>query len=261
MTDPRSIGAADLATGWLKTVMAVHALPGHEAVHVTTRIADPRSQDEGIRVAVDRLLEGYSLPSVERVANTLFPQAAAARLPEPSELARHYRDKLYPRIRRFPKNTHGTYFGRLVEVRGETEDQLSTLVRKLREASSGTAMKSRYELAVYDHARDGRKRLGFPCLSFASFHLAGGCLHASAVYRNHYLIERAYGNYLGLARLQAYVARAADLDVGELLVTAGHAEVERCSRAEMTALANLAASKIQPDTGTAPGQVRNGGEG
>ena len=47
-----------------------------------------------------------------------------------------------------------------------------------------------------------------------------------AVYRNEYLVGRAYGNFLGLAELQAYMARAAGLEVGELLMTIGHAEVE-----------------------------------
>jgi thymidylate synthase len=47
-----------------------------------------------------------------------------------------------------------------------------------------------------------------------------------AIYRNESLLSRAYGNYLGLAALLHYVAKVVGLEVGELLVTAGHVELE-----------------------------------
>jgi thymidylate synthase len=75
-------------------------------------------------------------------------------------------------------------------------------------------------------AKDDRRRMGFPCLSLASFHLDGDTLHLAAHYRNQNVIERAYGNYLGLGRLHAYVARCCGLDLGELLVVSGHIELE-----------------------------------
>ena len=46
-------------------------------------------------------------------------------------------------------------------------------------------------------------------------------------YRNQYLIERGYGNYLGLAQLQCYVARSVGLDPGELMILASHAILDR----------------------------------
>ena len=56
--------------------------------------------------------------------------------------------------------------------------------------------------------------------------LGQGHLHQQAVYRNEYLVGRAYGNYLGLAQLQVYIASACGADVGELLVTVGHVELD-----------------------------------
>jgi thymidylate synthase len=69
--------------------------------------------------------------------------------------------------------------------------------------------------------------MGFPCLSLASFHLDVDTVHLAAHYRNQSVIERAYGNYLGLGRLHAYVAKSCGLHVGELLVVSGHIELER----------------------------------
>jgi len=68
--------------------------------------------------------------------------------------------------------------------------------------------------------------MSFPCLAHASVHLHEGKLHMQAIYRNEYLLARGYGNFLGLAELQQYIAAAVDLPVGELLMTIGHAELD-----------------------------------
>jgi thymidylate synthase len=68
--------------------------------------------------------------------------------------------------------------------------------------------------------------MSFPCLAHVSFHLHKGRLHMQAVYRNESLVARAYGNYLGLAQLQAYVSAAAGVQPGELLMTVNHVELD-----------------------------------
>jgi hypothetical protein len=44
--------------------------------------------------------------------------------------------------------------------------------------------------------------------------------------RYEYLIERGYGNYLGLSQLQCYVAEQVGLSVGQLTVVAVRAQVD-----------------------------------
>ncbi len=226
MSDPRAITAPNISEAWLSTVRAVASTTTHQAVHVTTRIAQGH-ENPAIRAACDQLLTSNRKPPAERVANTLFPKGAAARHPKPEDLAAHYREVLFPRIKRFPKNNSGTYFGRLVERIGDEDDQLTAITKKLRSAAgAGQTYGSRYELNIYDHHRDQNRTRGFPCLSFVSLHLKAGQLHACAHYRNHRLIERAYGNYLGVMRLQTYLASAVDVRPGELLIVAGHAEID-----------------------------------
>ena len=83
--------------------------------------------------------------------------------------------------------------------------------------------------------------LGFPCLSHCSFQLdRSGTLHAMAHYRSQLMVERAYGNYLGLGRLLSYIAAQAGLDTGELTVTAGYARLD-CRRRLSALLADSAA--------------------
>lgn len=164
------------------------------------------------------------------------------------------------------KNKYGTYFGRMVSYPGPDGgfvDQLNGTIDKLRTEHEGKGKaSSRYEVAFQtgkdiDRAlastdsderaacegegggseggavlaynpltKDDRRRMGFPCLSLASFHLDGDSIHLAAHYRNQSVVERAYGNYLGLGRLQAYVATACGLAVGELMVVSGHIELE-----------------------------------
>jgi hypothetical protein len=82
----------------------------------------------------------------------------------------------------------------------------------------------------------------FPCLSYCSFQLdAEGRVHAVAYYRSQFMVQRAYGNYLGLGRLLHYVAEQAGLRTGELTVVAGQAQIEVARR-------KTAQVASQPDT-------------
>jgi thymidylate synthase len=242
MSDPRSILAEDISTGWLRAVSFLVDEPDMKAVHLLVRILDPAAEDLAVREAVQALIntrnsgrsESKQMPDIETTRNTIFPASWAARNPEPADLAAHYRER-YTKdgLRSFPENRKGTYFGRIVaypltdsDVLEESLDQLSETVRKLRvELGTGQAKSSRYELNIYCARRD-RGAMSFPCLAHASFHHHDGKLHMQAIYRNEYLLGRGYGNFLGLAELQRYIATAVGLPVGELLMTIGHAELD-----------------------------------
>jgi thymidylate synthase len=240
--DPRSILAPDLSSGWLGAVSVLVDQPDKKAVHLLVRIVDPTSENLAVREAVQALIntrnkgrsESKRMPDIETTRNTIFPASWAARHPEPADLAAHYRER-YTKdgLRGFPGNGDGTYFGRIVsyprsdaDVVEESSDQLSETVRKLRvELNTGQAKTSRYEINIYCERLD-RGAMSFPCLAHASVHLHEGKLQMQAIYRNEYLLARGYGNFLGLAELQQYIAAAVDLPVGELLMTIGHAELD-----------------------------------
>ena len=241
-TDPRSILAPDLSSGWLGAVGFLVNQPDKKAVHLLVRILDPAAEDIAVREAVQALIDSRNkgrkaskrMPDIETTRNTIFPASWAARIPEPAELALHYRER-YTKdgLRGFPGNREGTYFGRIVsypqsdaDVVDESSDQLGETVRKLRvELETGQPKSSRYEINIYCERLD-RSPMSFPCLAHASVHLHQGELHMQAIYRNEYLLERGYGNFLGLAELQRYMADAVSVPVGELLMTIGHAELD-----------------------------------
>jgi hypothetical protein len=232
------IHAETISDAWVEAVASLLATPSHAAVHFGVRIARPAEPETAeVRAAADRLLARGRLQEITSVRSTIFPVSWADRFPEPEELAQHYREH-YATIRRFQKNRTGTYFGRLVAYpvdgadEGATFDQLGDLVKKLRAETSvahgrrrSRRLSSRYEVSIWKPG-DLPTGMGFPCLAHLSFTMVEGALHLLAQYRNQYVIERAYGNYLGLAGLQAYIARSVGLASGELMILASHASLD-----------------------------------
>jgi hypothetical protein len=236
----RLVEAANLSAAWVMAIDLVRPLPKHSAMHVVVRIADPTREVSEIRALADQLLARGEVQPIDTVRNTIFPRAWAERYAEPSELAAYYREQ-YPTIRRISrKNRRGTYFGRMVAYPyGDASvDQLSDRVAKLRTQKSGGHKSSMYEMNIWKPG-DLPQGMGFPCMAFLSFHLDEDRLYLTAHYRNQFLTERAYGNYLGLAQLQCYVADAVCLTPAELMIVAGHATVDTPGNANMTAIKAL----------------------
>jgi thymidylate synthase len=233
----RYIVAANLSVAWLDAVTLLRSTSSRKVVHLIIRILDPLTEDQRIRAKADQLIHDWNgshtqeMPDIETTRNTIFPLAFAKRTHGPEELADYYR-KRYSKegLLGFRNNERGTYFGRLVAYpRADSvgaADQLTETVRKLRQELSGGAPKSsRYEINIFNERLD-RSPMSFPCLAHLSLHVHEEQLHLQAIYRNESLVARAYGNFLGLAQLQCYLARAVNLSAGELLVTSGHVELE-----------------------------------
>jgi len=233
------VTGANLSDAWLSALRTVRDSPGGDLFHLVTRIERPLPEDLAIRAAADHLLSSLGHDSVHTVANTIFPSSLAATCANADELSARYR-AMYGRVRVLERsNDGGTYFGRIVAypARAENHDQLATVIGKIQRENAGRAPKSaRYEISVYTPGTDN-SIMGFPCLSSCSFQLDRGRLHLVAHYRSQYLVQRGYGNYLGLARLQEYIAAQAGVLSGEMTVVAGHARADAAKYkiAEVTA--------------------------
>ena len=256
---------ATVSQAWLNAVQAVDSAPDRRLFHLVTRIGDPVTEEPRIRAAADALLRDLDLAPVDTVANTIFPVQLAATSAGPGELVQRYR-KMYPTLRRLHKsNRKGTYFGRIVAhpAAGGVRDQLADLIERLNTELRTPGPKSaRYEMnisgpgeltsptdarpslecsdggPVHVYAADkDTSPMGFPCLSFCSFQLDGGTLHMVAQYRYQYLIERGYGNYLGLGQLLGYVCANVGLQPGQLMIIAGVAAVDSAARYRIARLA------------------------
>jgi hypothetical protein len=123
------------------------------------------------------------------------------------------------------KNKHGLYFARLIGygINHKTGDAEAYLDGKLQQggnqleyiinACKPKAQRMALQASIYDPVRDQTEaRRPFPCLQHIAFvpDFARGTLTLNAFYALQLLFIKAYGNWLGLFRLGAFVASQTD---------------------------------------------------
>lgn len=215
----------NLSMGWLRAIAFLLDQPGGSTINLLVDLEHPLDEDGRIRTTLDELLTRRKLQPVDTVANTIFPEYLYNSKQPIERLFQRY-ERIMPRLRR-SGNPKGTYFWRLTHWVGRdgVVNQLQEVIERLRSENRGRKLPAVYELVVYSPGVD-RRPIGFPCLSYVSLKLLTGSIHMTAVYRSHYFIERAYGNYLGLARLQQFIARSSGLHVGSLSVLSTKAALD-----------------------------------
>jgi thymidylate synthase len=234
-----SICALTLTDAWMDDLEYLHYQG--EQLNLVTTISepDPDQVEEGIVGELDALLLRKGKQRVETVANTIFPSAYLRGSASRQEFYERYLLRL-PRLRKQKGNRQGTYFGRLIEYpasvdvrRGETMNQLERIIQKLQtQLGSRGPKRFAYQAQIFVPGRDDASTMGFPCLSFVSFQLDRDRLSLTAAYRNQYYFGRALGNFIGLARLQQFVAQEVGLAPGSLTIHACHAEIDALNQRE-----------------------------
>ena len=251
-----TVNAPDLSHAWIAAMEQLFITSG-KAVNLIVSFQECETETVAIRNLVDHFLHEQHIPPINEVANTIFPQSLY--LPHLGDEAREhlytqYRMAYEGVIHRYRGNGRGTYFYRLINwMNGQSTksaiNQLEYLVRKLRtelrRQQSPGPKSSMYELGlsetngipaephlfsedlrIQDPARDHSIQMGFPCLSHISLTFADDRLHMTALYRNQTFVTKAYGNYLGLARLLRFICLEAGCLPGEITCIASHADGE-----------------------------------
>jgi hypothetical protein len=209
-----------------------------------------------IEHTVDDFLRQKDAQPSHTVAETIFPAAEYRR--GGMEAVYEYPRTIYPLIKSLAANSWGTYALRLNEracADGTTIKPLELVIKKLkRQLGTGAAKRAAYELdlgleplelKLYFAGDDNNRALGGQCLNHISLKLGENKeLYMTAVYRYQYFVQKALGNLLGLARLQAAIAREVGIPVGPLVCHATMAILEdrqlessaKWSRDEVSAL-------------------------
>lgn len=245
------ISEKNLSWAWLRAMDHLLGVGG-TATNFCVAFSD-YSEEQPIREALDDFIAAHraegrtkgEMYPVSTVANTIFP-VALYRWESPGAESRQRLYELHAREMRMQRRMRvkDSYFDRLVSWPSSDEplNQLEALVFKLtREIKTRNPKSSIYEVGIehpeFDVVTSGgdvrvqspehdNSLMGFPCLSHLSFTLVGGELHLTATYRNQYFVARAYGNYVGLARLVKFVAGESGCNPGEILCVATHADAQ-----------------------------------
>jgi len=206
-----------------------------------------RQTESDVRDALDAVLAEMDYWDVETVAFTIFPErywelAGGDRV----KLFAIYRDA-FPRIQAMnPRNNRrGLYFERLTMYgRGPCGgNQLEWIIS---EHNARTRVRrSKLQATTFDPGRDHvpDAQLGFPCLQHVSFVTTRVGLVVNAFYATQQVFDKAYGNYLGLAQLGAFMAHEMGISLVRLNVNVGVAKLERVTKTDIRLAALIRATR------------------
>jgi hypothetical protein len=160
-----------------------------------------------VRAALDKLLVVAKHQTVETVSNTIFPFSMWNPNVGRSQLFARY-ERIRSRVlTSSPENSHGVYFARMVAGGAAANpNQLEFVIGEYLKRKG--VRRSILQVATFDPAKDhsAAAMRGFPCLQHVTFAPTSNGLNVNAFYATQYMVERAYGNYLGLCRLGQFVA-------------------------------------------------------
>ena len=260
---------ASLSEAWLLALEHTVASPGGRMAHLMMTVTQPGLEIRCIRQGIDRQLERIGEQRVDTVAETIFPRPLYSdpnhdwhpelplnQLQEIEQAAEDLYDRYLvslPLLRTVGANSIGTYFSRMISWPGKEPggfnqlDRVIGRLRRVRERNLATENKMDVDLSadclecstVLEGAQigaaDDKRIMGFPCLVHLDFSLLNGALHCAAIYRHHYLITKAYGNFVGLSNLMKFLCQQSGYGMGELVVLAGAANCQGTQRSRQLA--------------------------
>jgi hypothetical protein len=242
---PCLIEDSNLSHAWARALLAIMDGSGKEISPLVLSVTEfsedgAPAEDPVIRGTLDRLLAARGFIEVETVAFTIFPQEIWDAANGSRATFFRLAQETFPRYRSMnPRaNRWGLYWQRLMmfdEVPGEG-NQLKFILDEY--ARRPGVRRSMFQAAVFDPRRDHRPSpyLPFPCLQHVSFVPTAKGLVLNAFYATQQLFDKAYGNYLGLSRLGAFMAREMGLPFARLNVYVGVEKLERIQKTDPTLL-------------------------
>lgn len=239
---PLIIDDTNLSRAWGRLLLQVLDNAGTEIsplILSLTGFAEDGTIDENVNVrqALDQLLKSKGRVEIDKVAFAIFPQRIWL-------MSGGDRNRLYETYRRcFPRwqamnrkaNGRGMYFERMTMYRCDPHksNQLDWILSQFN--SRKGIRRSMFQAAIFDPELDHvtTAQLGFPCLQQVSFVPTPAGLVTNAFYATQQIFDKAYGNYLGLSQLGAFMAHEMRVPLARLNVMIGVAKLERISKTEI----------------------------
>ncbi len=211
------IHGVNLSEAWAMAFIKCYSTPGGTIAPgiVCFDVDEDDIETPSIRSAVEKQLDPIGIDSgiqssIETVAGTIFPEFIWRRCRGDRQQLYDNYDSIWPRIKKCPANRNGVYFRRLTAFGNDKINQLEFVIKTW---NGKIRRRSALQAAILDphHDHKATPRRGFPCLQQIAFHPNGANgvdgLSIVAFYANQTLMEKAYGNYLGLYRLGKFMAK------------------------------------------------------
>lgn len=227
MTYKQFIEEPNVTMAWAKSVEAAYGTKKQEVVPLIVSVTgfddsnDP-IEEPSVRQALDAYLATSGKQSVDTVANTIFPHALWNPNASRAQLFQRY-NKIFDRVQSSTrKNQHGVYFNRMIAGgNSENPNQLDYIISEYlnRTAVRRSILQVATFIPELDHSAAAQR--GFPCLQHVTFAPTPEGLSVNAFYATQYIVEKAYGNYIGLCRLGKFVAHELDLKLARVTCYTG----------------------------------------
>lgn len=254
-----AIQSTTIDEAWAVTLSSACAAPEGRLLHAAVAVSQPGPPRQDLVARNDEVLARRKQQEVDTVANTVFPASMylapsfeyqpgldAQKVQELDDAAtnlyENYGGMLPTLTQLHPGNRQGTYFGRLTSWPGKTPggyNQLEVRIRQIRaQRNAGKSTFNAADVVVEGAAEepagaglqvykstDERTR-AFPCLVHVDLSIIKGRISLMAVYRHWLLVTKAYGNLIGLMRLQYFLAQQTGCEIGELMIHATSVSAE-----------------------------------
>jgi hypothetical protein len=238
---PVLIDETSLSRAWARAFLQTIDSSGKEIAPLIISITGFSDQgiateDYAVRTSLDAVLAEMEFTDIETVAFTIFPQCYW-------ELSEGNRERFYatcidaaPRLQAMNRrrNGRGIYFERLMRYgRGPFDgNQLEWIISEYNRRDG--VRRSMLQATTFDPGRDhvATAQLGFPCLQQVSFVPTASGLVVNAFYATQQLFDKAYGNYLGITRLGAFMAQEMGLRLSRVNIIVGVAKLERVTKGD-----------------------------
>ena len=240
---PMIIEEHNLSVAWGRAFLEVFKANEVSPLIVVIKDLDTKEPLEvpSIRAALDCTLETEGKGSCHTVANTIFPTGMWNPEAGREELFKRYLGIL-PRLRKHKGNRNGLYFERLISFghNGSYSDGVNQLDHVIQTWNAGNPRRSALQASVFDPHRDhtNQRQRGFPCLMQLAFDPQGNSgLTITGVYVTQYIVERAYGNFLGLIGLGNFMAHEMRLTLTQVNCVATRAVLGNVPKRNLKQLA------------------------
>jgi hypothetical protein len=251
--EPTIIGDTNLSRAWARLFLQIFDSRRTELSPLTLSLTGfdtdgGIAEIPGVRESLDRTLKLKHKISVDTVAFTIFPERLW-------KIARGDRKRLFSLYAgAFPRyvamnraaNGRGLYFERMTNFSKEVPcdgNQLEFILSSYNERPG--VRDTMLQVSIFDPARDHIRmaRVGFPCLQHVSFVPTKEGLAVNAFYATQYVFDKAYGNYLGLAQLGAFMAHELNPPLARLNVTVGVANLDGVKKSDASLAPLIAAAR------------------
>lgn len=256
---PLIIESSNLSVAWgelfLRLMQKGAKSPGPVALSIGGFDGELPSENQQTRDALDAVLEAHGRPSCDATAMTIFPYKSWNRRGRPN--CNVFSDlcisRLLPRMKkRSSLNNKGTYFERMMAYEGvktngskrcvnQLEFVVDLLKRERRQRQSAL------QIACFDPAKDhtGQPVRGFPCLQQVgiSYDDDNG-LAVNGFYPTQYIVDRGYGNYLGLCHLGRFIAHEAGMEFRRLTCFIGRPALGKPNKRDLETLKDVVVKQL-----------------